>query len=166
MFRYNIDTNPSNGLISFDVTCDVRQDGGGGTGVGGYQTQKMRVNMRKSYDDGNLTAGSIGIIVGVILAVILLIVAIGVLVFAKSTSRWCFADDEYGYNDPANPKSHPARAGQMRGPANQQAQVYRFIHYISLHYFCVTFLSNQTLMLMSCANQNFQLSKYLIFVAP
>ncbi len=130
-FRYNIETNPSNGLISFEVTCEVRQ-GGYGSSYSEQQKYSMRVNVQKPYDDGNLTGSTIGIIVGVILAVILLIVAIGILVFAKARNMWCFADDENRYNDPANPKSHPGRAGQARGP-NQQAQVYRFIHFSPKH---------------------------------
>ena len=123
-FRYNIETNPSNGLISFEVTCEVRQ-GGYGSSYSEQQKYSMRVNVQKPYDDGNLTGSTIGIIVGVILA-------IGILVFAKARNMWCFADDENRYNDPANPKSHPGRAGQARGP-NQQAQVYRFIHFSPKH---------------------------------
>lgn len=83
----------------------------------------MRINVDRPYDDGNLKGSMIGVIVGVVLAVVLLIVAVALLVFAKATSRWCFADD---YDNPSNAKSHPrSQAGGAR-PANQQAQVYRF----------------------------------------
>ena len=90
---------------------------------------KMQIDVQRVYDDGNLKGSMIGIIVGVVLAVILLIIAVGLLVFAKATSRWCFADD---YDDPSNAKSHPnARTGRqtdMRRPnpgPNQQPQVYK-----------------------------------------
>ena len=86
-------------------------------------TESMRINVRRTFDDGNLKGSMIGVIVGVVLAAILLIVAVALLVFAKSTSKWCFADD---YDNPANAKSHP-RSQQGRAPGNQQAQVYRFI---------------------------------------
>ena len=67
----------------------------------------------------------IGVIVGVVLAVILLIVAIALLVFAKASNRWCFADDDY--KNPNDARAHPnsrSGGGGMRRPANQ---VYRFI---------------------------------------
>jgi hypothetical protein len=67
----------------------------------------------------------IGVIIGVVLAVILLIVAVGLLVFAKASGRWCFADDYEDVNAKQNPRSQMGR-GPMP-PANQQAQVYRFI---------------------------------------
>merc|ERR1711983_683006 len=105
-----VDTNPSNGRFTFDVECEVVQ--------GNQLTQngnRMRINVDRPYDDGNLKGSMIGVIVGVVLAVAL-------LVFAKATSRWCFADD---YDNPSNAKSHPrSQAGGAR-PANQQAQVYR-----------------------------------------
>ena len=67
----------------------------------------------------------IGVIVGVVLAVILLIVAIALLVFAKASNRWCFAEDDY--KNPNDARAHPnsrSGGGGMRRPANQ---VYRFI---------------------------------------
>ena len=88
----------------------------------------MRINVDRPYDDGNLKGSMIGVIVGVVLAVVLLIIAVALLVFAKATSRWCFADD---YDNPSNAKSHPRSAGGGR-PANQQAQVYRF--YFLIHF--------------------------------
>ena len=80
-----------------------------------------RINIKKSYDDGNLTAGTIGIIVGVVVAVILAIIAIALLVFAKSSGRWCFAEDEEAYRKPQEAKPRTA------GGQTQSAQVYRFI---------------------------------------
>jgi hypothetical protein len=83
-----------------------------------------RINIKKAYDDGNLTAGTIGIIVGVVVAVILAVIAIALLVFAKSSGRWCFAEDEEAYRKPQEAK--PRSAG---GPPShtQSAQVHRFI---------------------------------------
>lgn len=117
---YGIDTNPGNGMITFEITCEVQQ----GLSSSFQQRERMRINIQRPYDDGNLKASTIGIIVGVIIAVILLVVAIGVLVFAKASNRWCFAEDDYNYNDPANPKSHPRNQGRGPGPpsSNQQAQ--------------------------------------------
>jgi len=111
-----VDTNPSNGRFTFDVECEVMQ--------GNQLTQNgnnMRINVDRPYDDGNLKGSMIGVIVGVVLAVILLIVAVALLVFAKATSRWCFADD---YDNPSNAKSHPRSqvGGGGARPANQQAQ--------------------------------------------
>ena len=83
---------------------------------------KMQIDVTRVYDDGNLSGSMIGVIVGVVLAVILLIIAVGLLVFAKATSRWCFQDD---YNDPSDAKAHPNSQTGMRRPANQQAQVYK-----------------------------------------
>ena len=80
-----------------------------------------RINIKKAYDDGNLTAGTIGIIVGVVVAVILAVLAIGLLVFAKSSGRWCFAEDEEAYRKPQEAKPRTA------GGQTQSAQVYRFI---------------------------------------
>ena len=39
------------------------------------------------------------------------------LIFAKSTERWCFADDGYQYRDPQDKRRPPSHA-----------QVYRFIN--------------------------------------
>ena len=120
IFSEGVDTNPSNGRFTFDVECEVMQ--------GNQLTQNgnnMRINVDRPYDDGNLKGSMIGVIVGVVLAVVLLIVAVALLVFAKATSRWCFADD---YDNPSNAKSHPRSqvGGGGARPANQQAQVYRF----------------------------------------
>jgi len=71
------------------------------------EIRSVRINIKRSYDDGNMKAGTIGLIVGVVIAVILVVVAIALLVFAKSSGRWCFADDEEAYRN--------------------SAQVYRFI---------------------------------------
>lgn len=90
------------------------------------EIRSVRINIKRSYDDGNMKAGTIGLIVGVVIAVILVVVAIALLVFAKSSGRWCFADDEEAYRNPkeAKPRSAAAPGGQAGGPS---AQVYRFI---------------------------------------
>ena len=59
---------------------------------------------------------TIGMIVGIVLAVVLVVFVVLLLLFARATGRWCFADDEYGYQDPMDPKRRP----------RTQAQVYRF----------------------------------------
>lgn len=110
--KYNINTNPSNGVISFELRCDVQQNL-----VSAPERPTVRLNVKKSYDDGNLTAGTIGIIVGVVVAVILAVIAIALLVFAKSSGRWCFADDEEAYRKPQ--EARPRTAG---GPPAQSAQ--------------------------------------------
>ena len=49
------------------------------------------------------------------LAVLLILLTVALLIFAKSTGRWCFADDDYQYRDPQSNKRPPTHA-----------QVYRF----------------------------------------
>ena len=82
----------------------------------------MRIDVARKHDNGQLKGSLIGVIVGVVLAGILLIIAVALLVFAKATSRWCFADDE----EPNTKPSGPVRGGRGGG-GNPQAQVYRFI---------------------------------------
>ena len=113
-----MDVNPSSGVFSFEVKCEVYQ---GNVQAVAQRGNTMKINVRREYDDGNLKGSMIGVIVGVVLAGVLLLVAVALLVFAKATSRWCFADD---YQDPADAKSHPR---SHVGRANQQPQVYRFI---------------------------------------
>ena len=84
----------------------------------------MRIDVARKHDNGQLKGSLIGVIVGVVLAGILLIIAVALLVFAKATSRWCFADDE----EPNTKPSGPVRGGRGgAGGGNPQAQVYRFI---------------------------------------
>lgn len=86
----------------------------------------MRIDVARKHDNGQLKGSLIGVIVGVVLAGILLIIAVALLVFAKATSRWCFADDE----EPNTKPSGPVRGGRGgAGGGNPQAQVYRFILY-------------------------------------
>ena len=56
-------------------------------------------------------------LVGITLGVLVLFIVGGVLllIFAKSTERWCFADDAYQYRDPQDKRRPPSHA-----------QVYRF----------------------------------------
>jgi len=63
-------------------------------------------------------------IVGIVLAVVLVICIVLLLLFARATGRWCFADDEYGYQDPMDTKRRP----------RTQAQVYRFSLSLALVY--------------------------------
>ena len=99
----------------------------------------MRIDVARKHDNGQLKGSLIGVIVGVVLAGILLIIAVALLVFAKATSRWCFADDE----EPNTKPSGPVRGGRGGG-GNPQAQVYRFIlsfklnlRYYTLCLFCL-----------------------------
>ncbi len=65
--------------------------------------------------------------VGVIVAVLVLVVVVGLLLFAKTSQRWCFASDkERAYKSPANAKPHHAGAGPGPG-GNRRTQVHRFI---------------------------------------
>jgi len=116
LYSYGIDVNPSNGRFDFEVRCEVEQGNKGP----GTNTISMKVNVDRTYDDGNLKGSLIGVIVGVVLAVILLIVAIALLVFAKASNRWCFAEDDY--KNPNDARAHPnsrSGGGGMRRPANQ-----------------------------------------------
>jgi hypothetical protein len=92
------------------------------------ETKKMTINVQRKHDNGQLKGSLIGVIVGVVLAGILLIVAVALLVFAKATSRWCFADDD-------EPNTKPSRGPgpRSRTAGNQQAQVYRFIPLFWFH---------------------------------
>ena len=106
--RHNIDTNPENGDFDFDIDCIVEQDG--------IETAKetVRIDVQKSHDDGHLKGSMIGVIVGVVVAVIILVAAVALLIFAKSSAIWCFAEDDRNYKDP--------KASRPRGPGPQQPQ--------------------------------------------
>jgi len=110
--RYNVDTNPENGDFDFDIDCIVEQNS--------IETAKetVRIDVQKSYDDGHLKGTTIGMIVGIIIAVIILVAAIALLIFAKSSAIWCFADDERTYKDPQT--SRPRGPGPQRGPQQPQ----------------------------------------------
>ena len=114
--RYNVETNPENGDFDFDIDCVVEQNS--------IETAKesVRIDVQKSYDDGHLKGTTIGMIVGIIIAVIILVAAIALLIFAKSSAIWCFADDERTYKDPQT--SRPRGPGPPRGPGQQQPQVH------------------------------------------
>jgi len=113
--KYSINTNPSNGLISFELRCFPQQDLGPSTDI-----KSVRLNVKRSYDDGNMKAGTIGLIVGVVIAVVLVVIAIALLVFAKSSGRWCFADDEEAYRKPQDSKPRSAKPGPQGGPSAQR----------------------------------------------
>ena len=106
--KHNIDTNPDSSTFTFDIECIVEQDG--------IQTsnEKVRIDVQKTYDDGHLKGSMIGIIVGVIVAVIILVAAIALLIFAKTSGIWCFADDDYQHKD--------IQTSRPRGPGPQQPQ--------------------------------------------
>ena len=106
--NYRIDTNPESGDFNFDVSCIVEQNN--------IQTsqEKVRIDVQKSYDDGHLKGSMIGIIVGVVVAVIVLVAAIALLIFAKTSGIWCFADDDYQHKD--------IQTSRPRGPGPQQPQ--------------------------------------------
>ena len=113
-------------VLSVELRCDPQQN----LQVS-QERPSVRLNIKRSYDDGNMKAGTIGLIVGIVIAVILVVVAIALLVFAKSSGRWCFADDEEAYRKPQEAKPRTAGGGP---PAGQSAQVYRFI--LLYTYYC------------------------------
>lgn len=115
--KYSINTNPSNGVISFELRCDAQQNG-----ISSMERTSARINIKKAYDDGNLTAGTIGIIVGVVVAVILAVIAIALLVFAKSSGRWCFAEDEEAYRKPQEAKPRSAGGPPSHTQSAQRQQ--------------------------------------------
>ena len=119
----------------------------------------MRIDVARKHDNGQLKGSLIGVIVGVVLAGILLIIAVALLVFAKATSRWCFADDE----EPNTKPSGPVRGGRGgAGGGNPQAQVYRFIlsfklnlrYYYNLCIFCLPKMLVELFILQHVANKN------------
>ena len=121
----------------------------------------MRIDVARKHDNGQLKGSLIGVIVGVVLAGILLIIAVALLVFAKATSRWCFADDE----EPNTKPSGPVRGGRGgAGGGNPQAQVYRFIlsfklnlrYYYILCIFCLPIMFVELFILQHVADKNTQ----------
>ena len=112
--RYGVETNPDATSFDFDIDCIVEQNK--------QETAKetVRIVVQKSYDDGHLEGKMIGMIVGIVVAVIVLVAAIALLIFAKSSAIWCFADDERQYKDP--------QTSRPRGPPGphqpQQHQVH------------------------------------------
>merc|ERR1739838_276295 len=56
---------------------------------------------KETESKSNLSAGTIaGIVLGTIAGIILFLGSIILLIFAKATERWCFADDDYQNRDP------------------------------------------------------------------
>ncbi len=84
--EYGVDTNPKDGLVRFDLTIEVEQ----GDDQSYVDTQKVSMNIEKTYDNGSLPASTIGIIVGVTVAVVILVVALILLFYAKRRRKWCF----------------------------------------------------------------------------
>ena len=106
---------------------------------GAYYSERAytRVTVRRTYDSDKPTANELGMYskysagvgyfdtqplfiatVGIPLGILFLLLIVGTVVltvFAKSTGRWCFADDDYQYRDPQSNKRPPTHA-----------QVYRF----------------------------------------
>jgi len=109
--NHNINVNPESGQFSFDLTCEVKQGPNGE-----YYTEEVRtrINVNRVYHPDRLTNNQIGMIVGIVLGVLVLFIvgAVMLLIFAKSTERWCFANDDYQYRDPQDkrrPVSHAQR---------------------------------------------------------
>jgi len=104
--KHQLDTNPTSGIFSFDLTCEVQQ--------ADYATERttIRINVRREYFKNALKGETIGMIVGIVLAVVLVVFVVLLLLFARATGRWCFADDEYGYQDPMDPKRRPRTQAQ------------------------------------------------------
>ena len=113
--QHNIDINPINGIITFDLECNIQQ---GNNGDYNDDSVTTRVNIIRLYNSGKMRAATVGMIVGIVLAVLVVIFIVLITGFAKATERWCFADDEYQYRDPQD-KRRP------QGPNGNQ--VYRFI---------------------------------------
>jgi len=70
---------------------------------------------------------------------LVLILLVAVLLFAKSSRRWCFSDD---YDQPGNKRGRAAGVGP--GPGGKKAtQVHRFIlvTFIFFKYFLHSFVS-------------------------
>merc|ERR1739838_906251 len=56
---------------------------------------------KETESKSNLSAGTIaGIVLGTIAGIILFLGSGCLILFAKATERWCFADDSYEYRDP------------------------------------------------------------------
>ena len=94
--EYGIDTNPKDGIVRFELNCQIEQvletcklcmialTFAHTQGTNFFvQRESVRLNIEKTYDNGALPADTIGIIVGCIFAVLLLIVAVAVLVSQK-----------------------------------------------------------------------------------
>ena len=47
-------------------------------------------------------------IVGIVLAVVLVVFVVLLLLFARATGRWCFADDEEANDDEPTPDDEPS----------------------------------------------------------
>ena len=54
----------------------------------------------------NIKFTLVGIVLGVL--VLMIIVAAVLLIFAKSTERWCFANDDYQYRAPQDKRVPPS----------------------------------------------------------
>jgi len=106
---HGIDPNPENGEINFDLECNVEQ---GASGEYNSESIRTRFNVKRVYFRDSMRAGTIGMIVGLVLAGLILIIVVMLLVFAKATERWCFADGEYGYQDPRDQKRRPPSQSQ------------------------------------------------------
>lgn len=107
--EHAIDINPQSGDFSFDLECYAEQ---GNNGEYSKMDEKVTVKVTKLYDSDALLPETVGMIVGIVLAVIVVILVVLLLLFAKATSRWCFEDDEYNYQDPRDPKRRPHTQAQ------------------------------------------------------
>jgi len=109
--NHNIDVNPSSGEFTFDLECNADQ---GNNGEYYSEISTTRVRVTRIYDSDELTKNEIGIIVGSTfggLAVLLILLTVALLIFAKSTGRWCFTDEnDYRYQDPQDKRRVPTQA--------------------------------------------------------
>lgn len=128
-----IDPNPKDGTVRAELNCEIQQ------GDNAFIDKVyVTLNIEKSYDNGALASDTIGIIVGVVVAVLLLVLVIGLLLFAKASNRWCFANE---YREPGQSKPHSAmdqgrgqrshshdrgRGGGGGGGGGHHQQVHRF----------------------------------------
>merc|ERR1739838_192635 len=72
---------------------------------------------KETESKSNLSAGTIaGIVLGTIAGIILFLGSIILLIFAKATERWCFADDDYQY------ERHTALYPTWRSRSRRQRQ--------------------------------------------
>jgi len=109
--QHNIDINPTNGIITFDLECNIQQ---GNNGDYNDDSVTTRVNINRVYNSGKMRAATVGMIVGIVLAVLVVIFIVLITGFAKATERWCFADDEYQYRDPQDKRRPQGPHGNQR----------------------------------------------------
>jgi tetrahydromethanopterin S-methyltransferase subunit F len=99
---FGVDANPTDGTVRFQLNCEVNQ---GSNSL--IQRESVDIRIERKYDNGAIAADTIGIIVGVIIAVAILIVIVVLLLVAKSRKIWCFAENEFAYQEPGDKQKQP-----------------------------------------------------------